>query len=389
MMVDETTRQTRSDAELADVCVATHPLGSAGENATRTLMEILTTITSVSLVTADLPADSEIRSRHEVVELYGQSAASPILWVAALFGINQLQMCRVIARRSEDVILFFGSTSYVLPIIFARLVGKTVLIEPRGDVPLTLQLRWQQRLPQPVAKLLADLVRLLEAVSYHAASGIITYTPSMATQLSLDRFDEKLYPNGARYVDSELFSPQVPYEDRECVVGYLGRLDEEKGVRTLAAVAKQVPKDVTFVFAGDGELKDWLEAELADEIAAGSVEIAGWVDHNDVPQLLNRFKLLILPSQPTEGLPTAVLESMACGTPVYATPVSGTPDVVRNGETGFLIDEYSPDAIVAQISTILSRKGLSEISDEARAEILQTYTFDHSVDRYREILRYI
>jgi glycosyltransferase involved in cell wall biosynthesis len=209
----------------------------------------------------------------------------------------------------------------------------------------------------------------------------------MATQLGLDQFDEKLYPNGARYVDSELFAPEVPYEDRECVVGFLGRLDEEKGVRTLATVAKQLPEDITFVFAGDGELKPWLESELAPEVAAGSVELPGWIDHADVPQLLNRFKLLILPSQPTEGLPTAILESMACGTPVYATPVSGTPDVVRNGETGFLIKEYSPEAIASQISTILCLGDLSDISGRARNEILQKYTFDQSVDRYRGILQ--
>jgi glycosyltransferase involved in cell wall biosynthesis len=199
----------------------------------------------------------------------------------------------------------------------------------------------------------------------------------MATELGLDQFDEKLYPNGARYVDTTLFTPQLSYDERECVVGFLGRLDEEKGIRTLAAVAKQLPEHVTFVFAGDGELKEWLEKELAEQIASGSVEITGWINHSDVPQLLNRFKLLVLPSQPTEGLPTVILESMACGTPVYATPVSGTPDVVRNGETGFLIQEYSSDAMSEQISKILRQEDLTKISKQARDEVLESYTYNH------------
>jgi len=94
---------------------------------------------------------------------------------------------------------------------------------------------------------------------------------------------------------------------------------------------------VTFRFVGDGGLKSWLEAELAAEIEQGAVETVGWVDHDEVPTELNRFRLLVLPSEPTEGLPTVILESLACGTPVYATPVSGVPDVVRDGETGFLM----------------------------------------------------
>ncbi|PSP85433.1 glycosyl transferase family 1, partial [Halobacteriales archaeon QS_1_68_17] len=56
-------------ADLPDVCVVTHPLAPAGENATRSLLDILAAITGVVLVTADLPRDSAIRDRHELVEL--------------------------------------------------------------------------------------------------------------------------------------------------------------------------------------------------------------------------------------------------------------------------------------------------------------------------------
>ena len=59
----------REESEYPAVCVVTHPLGAAGENATRTLLEILGAITAVSLVTANLPGNSTIRDRYEVVEL--------------------------------------------------------------------------------------------------------------------------------------------------------------------------------------------------------------------------------------------------------------------------------------------------------------------------------
>jgi hypothetical protein len=236
------------EADLPNVCVVTHPLAAAGENATRSLLDILSAITSVALVTADLPADSEIRDRHELVELTQKGAGDSVVIAAFRFLLNQLRMCRVIAGRDEDVVLFFGATSYLLPIVVTRLLGKTVLIEPRGDVPLTLRLNWEQQLPDQVAAVLAGTVRALERAGFAVAHGVITYTPEMARQLDLHPESPSVYPTGARYVRTNEFCVQRPYADRDRVVGFLGRLDEEKGVRELAAVATQLPDDITFPF---------------------------------------------------------------------------------------------------------------------------------------------
>jgi len=373
--------------DLPSVCVVTHPLAAAGENATRSLLDILSAITSVALVTADLPADSEIRDQHELVELTRKGAGDSVVTAAVRFLLNQLRMCRVIADRDEDVVLFFGATSYLLPIIAARLLGKTVLVEPRGDVPLTLRLNWEQQLPDPVAAGLAGAVRALERAGFAAAHGVITYTPEMARQLDLHPESPSVYPTGARYVRTDEFCVQQPYADRDRVVGFLGRLDEEKGIRELASVAAELPDDVTFRFIGDGDLREWLEQDLAGEIEVGRVELTGWVDHDKVPHALNDLELLILPSQPTEGLPTTILEALACGTPVYATPVSGVPDVVRDGDTGFTIDSREPAALASGIERILDRDNLAAISENGRTLIEREYSFDAACERYRGILR--
>jgi len=368
------------------VCVVTHPLSAAGENATRGLLEILAAITSVSLVTADLPADSVIRDRHDVTEITHDGTGETVLTAAVRFVRNQLRMCREIARRDEEIVLFFGATAYLLPVLFARLVGRTVVIEPRGDVPLTLELNWRTRMPAPVAALLVEPLRLLEDVNYWLADAVVTYTPGMAVQLGLDRFSEKLYPHGARYVQTDVFRPTTPYEERENCVGFLGRIDEEKGIEKLAHVARQLPAETTFVFAGSGDLSDWLADELADEIATGHVELTGWVDHEDVPSLLSRFELLVMPSSPTEGLPTTILEALACGTPVYATPVSGVPDVVHEGKTGFLMGDTDPRSIATSVERILERDDLAAVSRNGRNLVEEEYSFEAAVARYRELL---
>ena len=370
------------------VCVVTHPLSAAGENATRTLLHILAEVSIVSLITADLPSDSSIRDAYEVVELTAKGAGSSIVVSAVRFVLNQLRMCVAIYYRPEQIILFFGATAYLLPILFARLIGKTVLVEPRGDVPLTLQLNWQQRMASTLAWLLASSVRLLERGGFAVAHTVVTYTPAMAEELGLDPDSSNVYPHGARYVDTETFYPRIPFEERDMVVGFIGRLDEEKGIRELATVAKDIPDNVTFRFVGDGPLYDWLEKKLAEEIETGKVELMGWVDHDDVPRELNKMKLLVMPSQPTEGLPTTILESLACGTPVCATAVGGVTDVISDNETGFIMTNREVNTMIDEVQKIVSHDGLDDISQQGRTRITAKYNFEAAIERYRQLIQY-
>jgi glycosyltransferase involved in cell wall biosynthesis len=377
------------EKSVPDVCVVTQPARrEGGKTHAHQLLDVLAAITSVSLLTANLNPDSPVRDDHEVVELTGQGTGTSLPVTVYRFLRNQLLMVRAIARRDEEAVLFFGATAYLLPIVAARVLGKTVIVEPRGDVPLSLRLQWEERMPAGLARLLAGLVSLLEHAGYTAAHAIVTYTPEMADGLGLRRYryQRKLYPEGARYVDTEGFDVETTFEDRPVSVGYLGRLDAEKNVPTLVEVAKRLPEPIGFCFVGDGDYRETVERELAAEIKSGQVTLTGWVDHNEVPAQLNQMQLLLLSSEPTEGLPTAILESFACGTPVYATPVSGVPDVVRQDETGFLMTDQDPGAIVETIERAIEGDTLAEMSEECRGVAETEFSFEAAVGRYRHIL---
>lgn len=386
-MPNEQTDWEDSNGRCSGICVVTHPLSAAGENATRTLLDILAAIGSVALITADLPETSTIRNRHEVIEITSAGAGENILIAALRFGLNQIKMCREIHRRPEETILFFGATAYLLPILYAKLIGRTVLVEPRGDVPLTLRLKWEQRMPNSLAYFLAGVVRFLERTGFAVADGVVTYTPSMARQLGLNPDSLNVHPHGARYVDIEKFSVDIPFEERNEVVGFVGRIDEEKGIRELAEVAKRLPDGVTFRFVGDGPLYDWLQAELADEIDSGDVELAGWVNHDEIPSELNKMKLLVMPSRPTEGLPTTILEAMACGVVACASPVSGIPDVVGgDNNPGFLLPPRAVPEDIAKMVEELLQTNLCENSGHSRRRIVEKFSFEPATHRYQRIL---
>lgn len=369
------------------VCVVTQPgRRESGKTHAHQLLDLLAASTSVVLLTMNLASDSTIREEHSVIELSKTGTGDSLPVTLTRFIWNQVVMARAITRRDEEVVLFFGATAYVLPMLVTRAVGKTLVVEPRGDVPLSLRLKWENQVPSPVTRVLAYFVYILEHVGYILSDAVVTYTPSMAAELGLTRYAHKLHTEGLRYVDVERFQPETSFEQRDVAVGYIGRLDVEKRIPTLVESVKRLPEDISVRFVGDGDYRKTVERELARNIEAGQVELTGWVDHTEVPTQLNQMRLLLLTSEATEGLPTVILEAFACGTPVYATPVSGVPDVVQDGETGFLMTEDDPDVIAATIERALTGDRLAEMSNTCRDLAVAEFSFEASVERYRRIL---
>jgi starch synthase (maltosyl-transferring) len=123
------------------------------------------------------------------------------------------------------------------------------------------------------------------------------------------------------------------------IVGlFVGRLDPQKGVDVLVralAVARNQVASLHMLLAGSGPEREYL-ARLVDDLGLGSyVHFLGWRD--DVSAVLRAADFFVLPSR-WEGMPNAVLEAMAAGLPVIATRAEGSMELVRNGETGRLVE---------------------------------------------------
>lgn len=166
------------------------------------------------------------------------------------------------------------------------------------------------------------------------------------------------------------------------VVGTVGALVAQKNHHTLidaaALVVRAVP-DARFVILGDGELRPALEEQIRHKHLERHVFLAGF--RADVPELMKDFDVFAL-SSIQEGLCTSLVDAMAAAKPAVATAVGGVPEVVADGETGFLVPPRDHHALAEKIVRLLTDEPLRRRMGEAGlARARRLFTVERMVEQ--------
>ena len=352
-----------------------------------TLINILEPLSSqLGWVVTNQPVEGTLNSDSTVVRIRSRHVEGALLKVIFYYLVHQarvtLAMLKLIIRSKVDVFVFaFGSDTLVFPILLGRLARKKVILRSDGRPSYSLGV-YRQKL----SKIRIALHHMMETITYSLASKLAPECKYMVDLYSLQKYSNKVTV-GNLYVDTDFFRNTRKLAERTYEVGYIGRLSKEKGalefVQSLPLLATN--RQIRALIVGDSGLEDEIGRVLARNNIQGKADLLRWVEHKEIPRCLNDVKLLVVPSY-SEGLPNIVLESMACGTPVLATPVGGIPDVIRDGETGFIMEDNSPRCIARNVVRALKNPDLEQIATNARALIEREYTYEAAVERYRNIL---
>jgi len=172
------------------------------------------------------------------------------------------------------------------------------------------------------------------------------------------------------------------------LVGSVCRLIEQKGLDNaldgFAQVAAEFPA-AHYAIAGDGPLRGALEAQAARLGVADRVHFLGW--RADAPAIFAALDVLLAPSR-WEGFGLVFLEAMALGVPVISTRVSAIPEVIADGETGWLVPPDDPAAIAGALRAALADPGERCRRGEAgRARLESQFTVDAMVERTLAVYR--
>jgi glycosyltransferase involved in cell wall biosynthesis len=281
-------------------------------------------------------------------------------------------------NKNVDVWFFFlGGEIYILPMMLTRLLNKPVFCILTSSASLMLS---HDRY--------LFFINYLAKTGYFFANKILIYSPRLISEWNLEPYRNKIMIAHEHFLDLEAFKIMTPLSDRPPLIGYIGRLSAEKGVQHFL---KALPiifndrNDLRVLIVGDGHLKESIETTINEEKISNRVELTGWISHTELPEFLNQLQLLVLPSF-TEGLPNIMLEAMACGTMVLATPVGAIPDSIRDGETGFIMQNNSPECIAKNTIRAMSSPDRERIAKKGRQFVEENYTFEKTLENWRKIL---
>lgn len=280
---------------------------------------------------------------------------------------------RKLMAARPDVVHIIGEASYFSAYQTIRLRNR---YWPATPITLYAAQNVLMRLPFPFPR--------LERHAYRTITHAFPITPA-----ALELLRHKGYPGPATIlplgVDTEAFQPMPTSRHRPFTVGFLGRLEPHKGVGDLLRAAELLDYDLLVV--GDGSLRQ--EVERAAARRHGRIHLTPWVDHAELPSLLTRMHVLVLPSVeviqrnivPWIGIPLreqfgrVLVEAMACGVPVVGSDVGEIPHVV--GRAGLIFPAGDITALADRLAQIRNNPDLARrlgTAGRRRAEREFTWT---------------
>ncbi|MEU9174141.1 glycosyltransferase [Streptomyces sp. NPDC048420] len=196
-------------------------------------------------------------------------------------------------------------------------------------------------------------------------------------------------------VDTDRFTPGEPASRRPRTVVYVGRMDRSsawKGVdvlvRAFAHLVRTVP-DARLRLVGDGDALPGLRALATELGVADRLETPGALSGEALMEAVRTAAVLALPSlTEAESFGMALVEAMACATPVVGSEVGGIPHVVDGGETGLLVPPGDPDALAAACAKLLADGDLADRMGAAgRRTAEERYAWPKLTARYLQLFR--
>lgn len=300
--------------------------------------------------------------------------------------LTRLQAIRQSVRHQ----LTSAETEYDLVVAHFALYALPILNQ-LGNLPLVIHFHGPWALEsnaenqQPWAILVK---KTLEKITYRRANSLIVLSQAFKDLLHqqyrvpLDKI--KIIPGG---VDLNQFKTDLsPTEARNklgwqqertvlfCVRRLVRRMGLENLLTAIDRVRTQYP-DILLYIAGKGALAETLQQQINDLNLTNHVSLLGYLPEEQLPIAYRAANFSVVPSVAYEGFGLIVVESLAVGTPVLATPIGGIPEILQPFCTDLLLENASVDQLAQGITQVLSGKRPLPSSEACQAYVKSNYTW--------------
>lgn len=343
----------------------------------------------ITWVVTNSSNECHLDDRISIIKIENRDAEKLFLKALVYFLLHQtkimLAMLKLIKHKEVDVFIFsFGADLFIFPMLLGRLFGKKIILRIDGRSSIMSKEYFKETNKYKIL-----LFTIIERLTYSVAHEIALAFEYIVERYNLQKYQHKITVMSL-YIPIYFFDVNKKLTERVYQIGYAGSLFKMKGVLEFAESLPPILKNEQSraIIIGNGDTKDEIKEIFVNNNIQNKVELVGWIENNKLPRYLNDIKVIVLPSY-SEGLPNTVLEAMACGCVVLATPVGGIPSVIKDGKTGFIMENNSPECIARNVVRAFGHPNLERIVENARELVEREFTYKAAVDRYGGILENI
>ena len=292
-----------------------------------------------------------------------------------------IKLYRLIRREDPDIIDTHTAKAGFLGRVAGRLAGVPVIVHTfHGHVlqgyygPIN---SWLLRVMERALSYATDCII---SVSEQIKSELVAYRVAPTEKITVLPLGFDLEP----FLDCPKhrgeFRSELGLDSSIRLIGIVGRIFPIKNHRLFLDAAARVAAGepaAHFVVVGDGVLRTEMEQFAGSLGIADRVVFTGW--RHDLPRIYADLDVLVISSD-NEGTPVSAIEAMASGCPVVGTRVGGMPDLISNGETGYLVPPRYADSLAAAVLGLLEdRENARRIAKAARSIARERFTLERLV----------
>jgi 1,2-diacylglycerol 3-alpha-glucosyltransferase len=186
-------------------------------------------------------------------------------------------------------------------------------------------------------------------------------------------------------VDRNMYCQRFGIDLQKKIFLFLGRIDGEKRIDLLIRALHHLSRDdIQMVIAGHGKMEAPLRRMVADMHLQHMVKFTGFISPEIVPSLMNSVDVFVMPSE-AELLSISTLEAMACGCPVLLANALALPELVRDGENGYLFKPGDIRDLVRQMNALADHPERWESMGRISREIALTHSLEDTIQKFESI----
>ena len=296
-----------------------------------------------------------------------------------------LAFCRLVRRERPDIVHVNSSRDSWLAALAARLNTPRPKVIRTRHISAPLTNNWATHL---LYRRLFDMV--IVTGGERNRQGLIHRDGIAAERVAA-------FPIG---LDVEHFSPARPRKDirielgipsGHLLVGIISYLRDYKGHRYFVEAAATVLKEhqgVSFLIVGEGPEEQNIRSQIERLGLGTDIRMLGFRD--DLLEVFRSLDLFVIPTVEGDTIPQALMQALAIGLPVVSTTTGSIPDVVTDGESGFLVAPRDVDALAGRIGQLLAEPALrASMGRLGRQHVEKCYSIDRMVDELERVYRQV